>query len=116
MRIRLFSGNTFRSAATVPGCDHLPEAPVPDRKSTRLNSSHLGISYAVFCLKKLSRSLDLSVTFFRFSSLFHAAPRELQLGKKNTCTGHSGLFQYFFFKYTPAPEYYLFSHTSPPQL
>src|SRR5947199_371624 len=25
---------------------------MPDRKSTRLNSSHLGISYAVFCLKK----------------------------------------------------------------
>src|ERR1035441_3683020 len=24
---------------------------IPDRKSTRLNSSHLGISYAVFCLK-----------------------------------------------------------------
>src|ERR1035438_2451004 len=35
-------------------------APVPapilsDRKSTRLNSSHLGISYAVFCLKKNQR-------------------------------------------------------------
>src|SRR5947199_244847 len=31
---------------------------VRDRKSTRLNSSHLGISYAVFCLKKNnSRSL-----------------------------------------------------------
>src|SRR5437899_4567168 len=31
-----------------------PPAPNPtiDRKSTRLNSSHLGISYAVFCLKK----------------------------------------------------------------
>src|SRR5690625_5960276 len=28
-----------------PGCD-------PDRKSTRLNSSHVAISYAVFCLKK----------------------------------------------------------------
>src|SRR5438045_8517459 len=27
-------------------------APIRDRKSTRLNSSHLGISYAVFCLKK----------------------------------------------------------------
>src|SRR5256885_825116 len=26
--------------------------PNPDRKSTRLNSSHLVISYAVFCLKK----------------------------------------------------------------
>src|SRR5438094_4477315 len=27
-------------------------APCPDRKSTRLNSSHRTISYAVFCLKK----------------------------------------------------------------
>src|SRR3712207_7841850 len=27
-----------------------------DRKSTRLNSSHANISYAVFCLKKKSRS------------------------------------------------------------
>src|SRR5438309_5436659 len=27
-------------------------AEVPDRKSTRLNSSHSSISYAVFCLKK----------------------------------------------------------------
>src|SRR5699024_11481905 len=26
--------------------------PQPDRKSTRLNSSHVSISYAVFCLKK----------------------------------------------------------------
>src|SRR2546426_5509438 len=29
-----------------------PGAPLVDRKSTRLNSSHLVISYAVFCLKK----------------------------------------------------------------
>src|SRR5258705_8106324 len=28
-----------------------------DRKSTRLNSSHLGISYAVFCLKKKKTEL-----------------------------------------------------------
>src|SRR5437899_9539567 len=28
------------------------DPPGRDRKSTRLNSSHLGISYAVFCLKK----------------------------------------------------------------
>src|SRR5256886_10160013 len=27
-------------------------SPLPDRKSTRLNSSHSQISYAVFCLKK----------------------------------------------------------------
>src|SRR5437773_3740305 len=28
------------------------ELEIPDRKSTRLNSSHITISYAVFCLKK----------------------------------------------------------------
>src|ERR1035438_10794685 len=33
----------------------LPSRGVPDRKSTRLNSSHLGISYAVFCLKKKNK-------------------------------------------------------------
>src|ERR1039458_2527323 len=31
---------------------HKPRRPSLDRKSTRLNSSHLGISDAVFCLKK----------------------------------------------------------------
>src|SRR5688500_19651227 len=31
--------------------------PFTDRKSTRLNSSHLVISYAVFCLKKKSRAI-----------------------------------------------------------
>src|SRR5262245_63547655 len=30
-----------------------------DRKSTRLNSSHLGISYAVFCLKQNSLQIEL---------------------------------------------------------
>src|SRR5205807_10355409 len=33
----------------------LPDNPVLDRKSTRLNSSHLVISYAVFCLKKKNK-------------------------------------------------------------
>src|SRR5690625_5963272 len=30
----------------------------PDRKSTRLNSSHVAISYAVFCLKKKKQALQ----------------------------------------------------------
>src|SRR5258705_1166947 len=35
------------------GADQPDESGIgKDRKSTRLNSSHLGISYAVFCLKK----------------------------------------------------------------
>src|SRR5436190_9873608 len=47
-----------------PGADDArgvaaPAADGPDRKSTRLNSSHTVISYAVFCLKKkTSRSLS----------------------------------------------------------
>src|SRR5438067_2661822 len=31
-----------------------------DRKSTRLNSSHVSISYAVFCLKKKNKAFDAS--------------------------------------------------------
>src|SRR5205814_10531271 len=37
------------SVSTWNGCG---STTARDRKSTRLNSSHLGISYAVFCLKK----------------------------------------------------------------
>src|SRR6266480_817502 len=33
-----------------------------DRKSTRLNSSHMSISYAVFCLKKKNKHHDLIST------------------------------------------------------
>src|SRR3712207_7903050 len=35
-----------------PGVGPVIAQPVRDRKSTRLNSSHANISYAVFCLKK----------------------------------------------------------------
>src|SRR3989454_8999349 len=34
-----------------------------DRKSTRLNSSHLVISYAVFCLKKKKKKRQLGDTY-----------------------------------------------------
>src|SRR3712207_8543645 len=36
----------------APGQRDLPRRVEEDRKSTRLNSSHANISYAVFCLKK----------------------------------------------------------------
>src|SRR2546426_4344299 len=39
-------------AAGETGVDHDCSHRIGDRKSTRLNSSHLVISYAVFCLKK----------------------------------------------------------------
>src|SRR2546426_7863800 len=41
-----------------------------DRKSTRLNSSHLVISYAVFCLKKKKRT-NGSTNEVRFTGLCH---------------------------------------------
>src|SRR5258705_3002846 len=39
-------------SASTEILDGVRDARCQDRKSTRLNSSHLGISYAVFCLKK----------------------------------------------------------------
>src|SRR5690554_7274435 len=36
--------------------DRFTERPTRDRKSTRLNSSHVRISYAVFCLKKKKKT------------------------------------------------------------
>src|SRR5258705_2968311 len=44
-----------RETAISPQGSHQTRRPVQDRKSTRLNSSHLGISYAVFSLKKEKR-------------------------------------------------------------
>src|SRR5439155_27212179 len=38
-----------------PACGGAERAHREDRKSTRLNSSHVAISYAVFCLKKKKR-------------------------------------------------------------
>src|SRR5207248_9358168 len=43
------------SGTRAPVAISLPLTKVPDRKSTRLNSSHRTISYAVFCLKKKNR-------------------------------------------------------------
>src|SRR5687768_17886992 len=38
----------------------VPEVPPQDRKSTRLNSSHGYISYAVFCLKKKKKAISVN--------------------------------------------------------
>src|SRR5256885_13181532 len=40
-----------------------------DRKSTRLNSSHLVISYAVFCLKKKKKSLIIYLSSDMMSTI-----------------------------------------------
>src|SRR2546430_3364902 len=58
----IYASGTRRRGPDLPRrCAQQPHSrPVPldeDRKSTRLNSSHSQISYAVFCLKKKNRPL-----------------------------------------------------------
>src|SRR5207245_11424051 len=47
-----FTGGCSRSETCAISADHYSFRAAEDRKSTRLNSSHGSISYAVFCLKQ----------------------------------------------------------------
>src|SRR3989442_10298372 len=47
-----------QSSASVAGAEADTLGSAGDRKSTRLNSSHVRISYAVFCLKKKKWTTD----------------------------------------------------------
>src|SRR5258707_11711959 len=54
-------GRAREPARTEPGRIRRPGLPAAlqiDRKSTRLNSSHANISYAVFCLKKKKKHVE----------------------------------------------------------
>src|SRR3712207_7080908 len=54
IRVNALAPGFFESEMT----DQYPEGYIEDRKSTRLNSSHANISYAVFCLKKKKTDLN----------------------------------------------------------
>src|SRR3712207_8172601 len=58
-------GGAVPAGADLDGV-HVVERP-RDRKSTRLNSSHANISYAVFCLKK--KTLSSSRSYYHFQYL-----------------------------------------------
>src|SRR5438045_5123366 len=56
-------GACHRAAQTRGWCGRRARVGLDgDRKSTRLNSSHLGISYAVFCLKKKKKQSNGTTT------------------------------------------------------
>src|SRR3712207_7014718 len=56
---RTFSSTPSRTSSTTSKFAFVSATAVSrDRKSTRLNSSHANISYAVFCLKKKKKSLE----------------------------------------------------------
>src|SRR5438309_8464859 len=52
----IFDEATGRVLSTIPTGKDPDAMVVEDRKSTRLNSSHSSISYAVFCLKKKKKN------------------------------------------------------------
>src|SRR5207302_10748882 len=54
------AGSALHPARTSPGMDR--RTSTADRKSTRLNSSHVKISYAVFCLKKKKKKKKIKNT------------------------------------------------------
>src|SRR3712207_8719717 len=58
-------GSFFLIVAAAQACYGL--ALVRDRKSTRLNSSHANISYAVFCLKKKKKKCILSNDYYIYT-------------------------------------------------
>src|SRR3989338_5721637 len=77
--LALFSYSCFLSETLIQQPDlilwlgrdkHLARLKSKERKSTRLNSSHSSISYAVFCLKKIGGHFLFLVFFFIFAPLF----------------------------------------------
>src|ERR1039458_7380857 len=94
---------SHRGAGT--GCAHDSQSwPChTDRKSTRLNSSHLGISYAVFCLKKKkntvkSRDRSSSPVFWLLQrDLTHERSAQCLLVKGEGRAFESARFCVFFF-------------------
>src|ERR1039458_3801107 len=80
--------------------------PMLDRKSTRLNSSHLGISYAVFCLKKTQNAPGLVFSALHFPFLVfrsrylqsHLLARRSDRRRMGQCRqSPGGLIMYIFF-------------------
>src|SRR6195256_682986 len=94
---------------------------VGDRKSTRLNSSHLGISYAVFCLKK-KKLCDAVYQKSQQAYAEYTAVLEASKVKSGSLCQEaegigalSGASLFFFFKRYADPRTPLFSpHDLPP--
>src|ERR1035438_3406680 len=84
-----------------------------DRKSTRLNSSHLGISYAVFCLKKKKKLRRIAdhVPIRRNTLRLHRYCPSIRVFEMS-CRDFSNepvhffdvIFFFFFFKETGPPR------------
>src|SRR5207248_5007722 len=79
----LFRSATLRADQDRPGCE--PGGQIredEDRKSTRLNSSHRTISYAVFCLKKKKKKKKRDIIINMKNSI----------SKEYTCNNMTNLY------------------------
>src|SRR5258705_5737266 len=68
----------YRNVYTPAQVGALRDEGWADRKSTRLNSSHLGISYAVFCLKKKNTSSSTTISHYFVAVTVHYYGRRVQ--------------------------------------
>src|SRR2546421_7847291 len=84
-RSRSWRGSPSMVHPSLPG-----SGPRRDRKSTRLNSSHDQISYAVFCLKKKTQSRRYRCTPHRVSTLEHSIDPSVDI--RTECTTPHGSF------------------------
>src|SRR5215472_7590650 len=108
--VSAWPGQCFRRCAE-------PEEPAPtDRKSTRLNSSHLGISYAVFCLKKKKKRHKPAPEPYLLAAKRLGVNRALVLEHSVAviASGRAAGFEllavnFFFFNDTPTTEIYTLS-------
>src|SRR5471030_3265505 len=81
-----------------------------DRKSTRLNSSHLGISYAVFCLKKQNQAAQHSHVANKDQAEIGGVGRLVAVGEHvQRVLRVLEAFQVFFFNDADADEIYTLS-------
>src|SRR2546427_533154 len=103
MKIRI--GATAASGSTATSLDSTPRAaPTPiDRKSTRLNSSHSQISYAVFCLKK-KKQLRLYT--------IHTRIQHRSVESSLSCPVPHLFFFFFFLMIRRPPRSTLFPYTT----
>src|SRR5579859_7283837 len=109
---------------TLPGLTtrRRPTGRSKDRKSTRLNSSHSQISYAVFCLKKKNNQLRLEL-LRHLETRLNKAKIDTDLGCHCVGDGVGGAvvalrllldhaFDFFFLMIRPPPRSTLFPYTT----
>src|ERR1039458_9426257 len=93
-----------------------------DRKSTRLNSSHLGISYAVFCLKKKKQHKTTLQSLLSRSSPSRQLPISRRVRENNGscspvlyargCRSPGTVLFFFFLMIRRPPRSTLFPYTT----